>query len=331
MQKIIFITDVHISGKNPICRTDDLTTEQFKKLSTIIDISNKKDIPIINSGDLTDSPNISYSTYTKLANVLKESKRGFYTLYGNHDLQFHTMDTSTSVALGALIESVPSVKHISEFEKDYGAIFDYEDWDNNKEIVKNGLRTKILVCHRAIVSNKLMNKSWMKASETDFYNINERGVGKYGMILCGHFHKQYEIIKDSIVLNPGCFTRRNANEIEVHVPSYYIIDIDNLDYELHSLPNVKGTNEVISYSHLTYTKMAKNIKTEIAEFFKKIKFNKEKNQFKINMLKTFNNLEEGSLKEIMREVLQDVYGNRIEGVGLNEITEFSRLKRYGLR
>lgn len=319
-----------MSGKNPLCRLDNLVEEQFKKLITIVNISNELDIPIISGGDLTDSPNIAYSTYTTLAKVLNKCRRGFYTVFGNHDLQFHTMNTATSVALGALIESCPTVKHIEDFTLDYGIEIDYEDWDDKKYITKN-THSKILICHRAIISNFLMSRNWIKKNVIDFYNIQEKGIDKYKLILCGHYHKQYEIIKNQIILNPGCFTRRNANDIEIHKPSYYIIDLDTFDYEFHSLPNCKGIEDVVSDSHLTYTRMAKNMKGEIAEFFKSIKHLKNTNKFYINMLESFNNLEEGSFKNTMRMVLMEVFGEIIEGVELHGLSRFPKTKRHTLQ
>jgi DNA repair exonuclease SbcCD nuclease subunit len=331
MQKIIHITDPHISGKNPICRTDNLVKVQFEKLKEIVIISNKLEAPIICTGDLTDSPNIAYSTYTKLANVLKRCRKGFYTLYGNHDLQFHTMDSSNSVALGALIESVPNVKHIEKFYDDYGIAIDYEDWNDIHNIIELDEESKILICHRAIVNPKMVSRMWMKENTIDFYMIEE--VKKYPLILCGHFHKQYEINNtQNIVLNPGCFTRRNANDVETHKPSYYVIELDHgsFRHELFSLPNSKRTEDVISDSHLTYTRMAKNIKEEISEYYKKIKFSKNENQFKSNLIKTFNDLEEGSFKDTVRELLQKIYGDKIEGVNLNGLSRFSKTKRHTL-
>lgn len=270
-------------------------------------------IPIINGGDLTDSPNISYSIYTRLAGVLKHCKHGFYTVYGNHDLQYHTMESSNSVALGALIKSIPNVKHISEFEFDYDIPIDYEDWDNEKLIIHN--KSKILVCHRAIISNFMVDRSWKRGNNVDFYNINDKGIEKYGLILCGHFHKQYEISKNGkTVLNPGCFTRRNANDIEIHKPSYYVVNLESFEYTLKNVRGIKETDEVISDSHLSYSKIIKNIKGEIVSFFKKLKFNKDKNQFFSSLMEMFNELEEDSFKETMREILTKTYGDKVDGI-----------------
>ena len=215
---------------------DNLVEKQFRKFETIIDISNRLGIPIIHGGDLTDSPNIAYSTYTTLAKVLNRCKKGFYTIFGNHDLQYHTMETATSVALGALIESCSTVKHIEDFTLDYGIEIDYEDWDDEKHITKN-THSKILISHRAIINNFMMSKNWIKNNTTDFYNIKEKEINKYELILCGHYHKQYEILtnKKQMILNPGCFTRRNANEIEVHNPSYYIVDLDTYAHTLSTI------------------------------------------------------------------------------------------------
>lgn len=241
------------------------------------------------------------------------------------------METASSVALGALIESCSTVKHISDFVFDYDIELDYEDWDDEKLIIKD-THSKVLVCHRAVINNFMMSKEWMKSNNVDFYNINERGLDKYGLILCGHFHKQYGISKNGkTVLNPGCFTRRNANEIEIHSPSYYIVDLDTFANKLFAIPNTKETSEVISSSHLTYSRMAKNIKGEILEFFKKIKFSKDKNQFFRSLMEVFNNLDEGSFKETMRELLIITYGSKVKSGELDGTRRFSKVKKYALK
>jgi DNA repair exonuclease SbcCD nuclease subunit len=311
MQKIIHITDPHISGKNPICRLDNLVEVQFKKLKELIKIANKEESPIICTGDITDSPNISYSTFSKLADILSKCKYNFYILYGNHDLLFHSLDSVNATALGALIKSVPSIKHISEFIYDYGIPIDFEDWNDQRSITTNDI-SKILVCHRAVIKEKMVSRMWMKENQMDFYYSTDKELKKYDLILCGHFHKQYRFNeKNYIVLNPGSFTRRKSNEIEIHEPSYYHISYNNnnISYVLNSIPNCKGIKDVMSDSHLTYTRMTKNIKGEIANFFHKFKINKEKNQFKSTLTQTFNSMKEGELKETLREILIKVYGD----------------------
>lgn len=330
--KIIHITDIHCSGKNPICRLDNLIEEQFKKLETIINISKKEGMPIICTGDITDNPNISYSTFTKLASILRKSKDGFYVLFGNHDLQFHSIDSKNSTALGALIESVPSVKHISQFEKDYGVCIDYEDWQDDKSITKNN--SNILVCHRAVITNKMTSKVWMKNNAVDFYYNDEDNLKPYELILCGHFHKQYEFQKkDCTILNPGSLTRRSANGIEIHIPSYYEILIrkNKIEHSLKILPLTKGVEEVISDSHLSYSKVAKNIKIEINNFFNKFKINKEKNQFKNILLQVFRETEAGAFKEVLRNILINTYGNNEIGEISNGHNRISKSKKHSLK
>ena len=56
---IINVGDLHISGRNPRARKDDLTIVQFKKLEEIVSISNDYDAPIISVGDILDTSNIS--------------------------------------------------------------------------------------------------------------------------------------------------------------------------------------------------------------------------------------------------------------------------------
>lgn len=334
MLKIIHITDIHCSGKNPICRLDNLIEEQFKKLETIISISKKEGMPIICTGDITDNPNISYSTFSKLASILRKSKDGFYVLFGNHDLQFHSIDSKNSTALGALIESVPSVKHISQFEKDYDIPIDYEDWQDNRSITKNN--SNILVCHRAVITNNMTSRMWMKANTIDFYHSEDKDLKPYDLILCGHFHKQYEFKKNNrIVLNPGSLTRRAANGIEIHKPSYYelILDITNnkFIYLCKNLPSARDVREVISDSHLSYSKITKNIKMEITNFFHKFKINKDKNQFKNILLQVFNETEEGLFKEVLRNILINTYGTNEIGEISNESNRISKPKKHNLK
>jgi len=329
--KALYITDTHISGKNPLCRTDDLTSLQFDKLIKLVKISNEYEAPIICAGDVFEQPNVSYSIYSKLASILSKCVNGFYTVFGNHDLQFYLLDSWDSTALGALLSSSKTIKHIANFQYDHGIAIDWQDW-SQKEPETYDSKAKILVCHKAIVSKSIM-ESWQENSPEDFSLYNEKIFKDYKLILCGHYHKQYSLNTGSIsVVNTGCFTRRKATKIENHLPSYALLDLKKYSFEIKALPNSKPWDEVISDDHLILSKDEKSLEIQLKEFIQLMKRKKRDVSNFLNDLLNIMKDSDEDIREELREILSKTFGEKIDyeilekGVDYNEIKRFTKIK-----
>ena len=328
----IYVTDLHISGRNPLCRLDDLTSTQFNKLIQLVNISNELKVPIICGADVFEQPNIAYSVYSQTASILSKCEHGFYTIFGNHDLQYHSLDNWDATALGALLSSSKTVKHISSFSNDYGIGIDWIDWTQKEPEVFGDNKSKILLCHKAIVSKKIM-KFWQEFHQEDFSLYSSKYIRDYSLILCGHYHKQYTIkTDDTTVINTGCFTRRKATDVEKHLPSYALVDLKKFTFKIYPLPKVKPWEEVISEDHLIITHDNKSLEIKLQEFVKLIKSKRKDVSNFLNDLLNFMKDADEDVKEELRKILLKLFGEKMEYIILekrkpNEIKRFTNLKR----
>ena len=93
MSEALLAGDIHLAGRNPPNRTDDVVTNlQFEKVEEIVDIANQMDVPIICTGDIFHTPIVSNQILSRFGRIIGELKREFYFVVGNHDMMYHNME-----------------------------------------------------------------------------------------------------------------------------------------------------------------------------------------------------------------------------------------------
>lgn len=225
MLNIIVVGDLHISGKNPPERKDDLTLKQWEKLEYIISIANHHNCPIVSTGDIFNTPLVSNRIMSTMGEMLSKLNNPFYFVFGNHDLQYHSLDMVDQTSLGVLWLNNEKLKHISEFEGDYGKSWSYIDWKSEF----HDPDSQYLLAHRAIVNDNLISaNSWVMEDHDFCQHVKE--LTRYEIIICGHWHRSYEYFyqhtptQDVHVLNPGVVCRRTI--IERERPAVFLIDLE---------------------------------------------------------------------------------------------------------
>ena len=312
---VIVVGDIHISGKNPISRKDDLVELQFTKLNEIISLANDLDIDIISVGDVTHVPNISYSIFNCLVKELKKLNNFFYFVIGQHDIFWHTKKTFQHTALGAIENSLKNVKHISKFN-DINMLYGYayEDWG---EPIKEE-NQPFFISHRPVITRKNNHVVWIKENPEHVRQFAD--LDEYELILCGDWHKPYDKIintfnRKRVLINPGCLCRRDANEDNQHMPSVVMVDFETLEYERYYLKCAKEYEEIISESHLELGRAKKEISKSIDNILSTIKqtINRQGISNFLNLLTNilFDDSFEDDLKEEVRSSLHRVYGDNM--------------------
>lgn len=314
--KVLHCTDIHISGRNPQARIDNLVDLQFDKLDEVISISEHLKIPIIITGDIFEQPNISYSIYSDLAEILSKSNYGIYLIVGNHDLMWYNIASIKATALGALLRSVPSVKRVQELYIDYGINFGFCDWE---QPIIGDKKSSILISHKAVVPSKFKKTIWSKEKiNPHFWFEDDKELKQYNLILCGHYHKQYTSDDFKVISNPGSLTRRKANKDEIeHIPTINIVDLDNCSIRPIILKCAKESNLVFNKEHVDNLQFERKEENEIQQFLMQITDKLKKRRFEGSnlleiLLKMVNSDEiANNQKEIIRESLKEIYGNKI--------------------
>lgn len=302
--------DTHLTGKNPICRTDDLVVVQFNKLIEIVSIANKFDCPIVCTGDILNVSIIANTILTTFGEILQKLKHPLYFVWGNHDLLYHNLNMYTRTSLGVLWHNNPKVKHISEFESDYNVAWDYADW--NQPIID--CKSKLLLMHKAVVNYKMIGgkSSWIK-DDDEFASIIEEDLilPQYDLIICGHWHKQYRFTyKNTCIINPGPILRRKVEEKEE--PTIQLINLDNQIRKIIKLKSVLPTELVMSERHLEEN--IHQVKIDITAFINALRNKKQKynSSFLDNLMML---LDSHKLEESTEKVLRNMIANLVEQKG----------------
>lgn len=266
--KILQVGDIHFMGTNPIGRKDFLPDTLQKKLKECVSIANKYSAPIICVGDIFHTEIVSNSIVNQFGDIINKLKKDFYFIFGNHDLQYHSLDLWDRTSLGVLYINNPKVKHISEASLP----FDYMDWDQE---IEGNKTNNLLLCHKAIVSQKQLQKNFWMQNDKDFCNVvSEKQFRKYNLILCGHWHKPYTFTyKNTLVNNSGAVARIDVGSD--YIPKVSLIDLDDLSIKDIPLKTAKPFKDVISKKHLMHNQTKKENKIEIEAFVEKLKNQKK--------------------------------------------------------
>jgi predicted phosphodiesterase len=262
---ILSCGDGHLTGKNPIGRIDDLTETQFNKWEEIIDFANNKDAPIITPGDIFNLSVVANSIVNRIGGILNKLHNPLYFTWGNHDLLYHSIDIWERTSLGILLQNHPMVKHISSFKEDYGISWDYINWDCS---LKNS-ESKFLLSHKAIISNKQLKSHFWIENDKTFAEPVGKWSKQYKIIICGHWHKQYNFKSEkTLVINPGPISRTTI--VENYHPSVCLINLKTGMFNKYKLESAKPFDEIMSSKHITRKENnSDNIKKLVSALTKK--------------------------------------------------------------
>lgn len=214
-QNIIFISDMHILGDNPICRMDNLVQEQIKKLDFLIDFANKHNAIILSSGDQTDTPRNFISFYT-LSDSLKKLNNEFLYCLGQHDKYMRSNNPNSislieKLGLAKRLDSNPYViNDINIYGCDFGDI-----------PIEPMTKNNILVVHDSITTKELAIKHVDFKEAIDYLKINK----KYDIILCGDIHRRFKVEEGNrVIINSGPMLRKEASTYFMdYSPGFYFL------------------------------------------------------------------------------------------------------------
>jgi predicted phosphodiesterase/DNA-directed RNA polymerase subunit RPC12/RpoP len=98
--KLLVTGDWHYRANPPRARLDDFQATLDAKIKEVLDIADREAVDgVIVPGDITDSPNLAYSTLTRLENLLEHN---IYAVPGNHDEFAGSQDSLPRTAYGHL-------------------------------------------------------------------------------------------------------------------------------------------------------------------------------------------------------------------------------------
>ena len=232
--KLLLCGDFHLTDKTPTCRIDNYEEAMWGKLNfiqeTAVEYQTKA---IIQPGDLTDNPFLSYSFYKKLYN---EICFPIYTVMGQHDLRYRTKGNTPLDALNetsnyiTILDKIPTILEMSNVHI-YGC-----SYNDPMPQIKDFNMFNILVIHKMILAKK--EAEWQEEYELGNNFLTNHD---FDMIVSGDNHQSFYFKESNIgkkkkyLFNCGSLMRSTIDQID-HKPVIYIFDTDKRSFEQIFIP-----------------------------------------------------------------------------------------------
>lgn len=228
--------DWHNRSNRPKNRIDNFKEALLGKIRWILD----QIVSILLAGDVFDSPFAPYSLTLEIMKLLQDYNLYIFTVFGQHDLRYHTSKENTPLAIlnqSGLTHNVGYNFNTKEGVAIYGSSF-------NEEIPKIVNRDcfNILLIHKMIVQDKL----W--AAQTGHAHARHLLMKSgFDLIVSGDNHQTFiEQYKDRFLINPGSLMRSRIDQKD-HKPCIVLFDTEKRTAEIKYIP-VKPIEEVMNLS-----------------------------------------------------------------------------------
>lgn len=279
MSKIIFVGDTHLKATAPISRKDNYPETILNKIKFIWEYASSIECEnIIFLGDIFDTVNTSLQYFSGCLSLFKQiSDNGvsLYTIVGNHDLKYDSMETLPVTPLGILVKS--GAIHILDSLTIDDVCITGCHFPINPEKNKNADTIySILLLHRFYDSG--FNE--VPITKEDVIQLN------YDAYILGHDHKPYKTVyvennRKVPVIRPGSLARNSSEQYnKLRKPRILIFDTDKKKFEYEEIPsasskdifiereeetNVVSMKELVEYLQSSYDTSDTSIRGYIEE------------------------------------------------------------------
>lgn len=293
MKKLIFLSDVHFSDKQPVSRIDDIYQAGIRKLEYIIDYVNENDAIILHSGDLTHTPR-NWNILNKLIEILETAENPFYSIFGQHDMVGLNRENN-------ILSTLDKIEFIKILKKEYIDYLTFKfdlygrSWNDDivpYEMFKDKNKLNILLIHYSISDIEL---NFVSTSANSFIKKFKNTI-----ICCGDIHRKFKIYdkeRNVLLINSGPLIRRSIIEKD-HQPGFWEIDIDDLgDFgnkiKWHEIPDC---NAEFSDKHIQLKNEQRQFKIDMDKYFNQIKGDKKYQSFKEAMNRFLTDMDNQDIK-----------------------------------
>jgi DNA repair exonuclease SbcCD nuclease subunit len=261
----LIVGDLQLTGRQPICRTDDFTAVQYHKFREILlTAAIHKVKAILQPGDFWDYAAPGYGLYSLYAEELRGFKKKFpievFVVRGQHDLFFHSLSNIDNTALKALeIEGLVTVlgekartlrSHSGEVMRLYGS-----SWGESIPTIRRSPRARrsgvksinVLVTHESIAPKRAAKGGYQPLSSDKF--LKDCQKKNYHLVVVGDYHAPFSSSnKNILMVNVGCMVRLKADEN--HIPRIGLWSADKpVDLKWVELKH-QDSDKVISREHI---------------------------------------------------------------------------------
>lgn len=307
--KFLCTGDWHLTdkkSKNRVLFLDSYLEDMMTKIDWIFDTAEEHKCEwILQPGDFFNSFKANDFLKQYMINYLKDKKIKIVTIYGQHDLRFHSSDKrntplqvlNSANALDVMGNEQPM---IIPADPRTMPIFIYGcSWNEEIPKVADTPGIHILLIHRMIVREKL----WEAQTDHTFVNILFRKCQEFNLMVCGDNHQNFAYSDgDRHLVNCGSLMRTSIDQ-EEHEPYVYIYDTETNKCEgipIPVSPFAKVINKEIAIKEKENNKM-------MEAFIEDLKENFDKDQRGLNFSKNLKeHLEDKKIEQDVKYAIEDI-------------------------
>ena len=265
--KILFATDPHIRGNNPVSRIDNYSESLRNKHNEIGQIIKNDSIDVvIHGGDIFHSPDASKSLISEYIKIFKSWEVPIYAIAGSHDVIGYNEKTISRTALGVLI-AADAVKLLGSIPTEIWSNIFVVGINHSYRLDENPKNYFVKKCDKDCILIETVHGMVVDKPFFDDYTLIENIKTEADLFLSGHFHPGWkpQKVNNTLFINPGSLGRVENTE-RVFPPSVCILNIEgeNIDYKIVPLKCVVPSKDVFK----TVTKLETETSEKILEFMK---------------------------------------------------------------
>ncbi len=302
--KFVAMGDLHVTNQKPKLRKDkDYLLSTIQKLDQVYEFANNSDAKIVvQPGDFFDSSKASDYLKQLMIGKLKEyqNKYGIVTLtiFGQHDLRFHSSDIKNTPL--AVLEAAGVLTILkNDIPTTYNNVDFYAASWNEEPIKPSKDKCNVLVTHRMIVKSKI----W-EGQEDFIYGPNMfRKYPEYTYFVTGDNHQYFTYTVKPVnkpqryLINCGSIMRSNIGQI-THTPCCYLIDTNKNHITEHRL-KIKDIDDVLD---LDQAVLKKKENEDLEKFIQAMKIQSREQKVTMNFIANLQAAVQSESKELQDEI-----------------------------
>ncbi len=253
INKIAFISDVHLDGVTPMSRIDDILETLIGKMKFILKECVDRGVQVVFfEGDLVNRITLPFKPINEFISVLqgfKDANILLYSICGNHDIVYNSMDYIDRSPVQTLFSSglITHINLESPVVINRSILITPVDYPEIPIKANADATYNILLVHSFINASEYLADTKHNLTDKDI-----KALG-YDLIVAGHDHQEYPNyhVGKTLVIRHGSLLRGTSHDYNFRrKPNFLVLnDLNNICEE---------TIEKVEVAHKPYTDVASN-------------------------------------------------------------------------
>lgn len=246
--KLILLSDIHATSKQPIGRSDNYIMTCMSKLDYVYSFAKNQSAVVLQTGDFVDRTR-DWLMVALLMEMMKRHKVKTYVITGQHDMYYRNVEENKikSTTMGILREA--GLINFLHQKVGNGVTLYGAGWKMDvpeKSLYETEDDYRVLLIHSSISMNKESH-----VSTTGAKKFAKKYKDRFDLIVCGDIHKSFKYTTgDTTILNTGPMLRKEATEYNYsHEPHFYMVNTRTRKIKKHIIPHADA-EEVLLREHI---------------------------------------------------------------------------------